>query len=297
MIISASRRCDLPATGMAAFMDDLAAGFRLVRNPFNASQVKRVSLRAEDVDCIVFWTRDPRALLACMGELESRGLAFYVQMTLTGYPKALEPGVLDTDRAIAAFLELGGRIGNERMLWRYDPILVADGLGADFHAANFSRLAACLEGATRRVTLSLLDEYRGTTKRLAQAGYPGVVYGSIHAADGTAQSAAAGGAGGQGLFGPRLPPPPYPSLLAGLAAEAKRRGMEAAACAEPFDLESLGIGRAACIDASLASRIAGRSILAAAERGQRPECGCSASVDIGAYGPCPARCAYCYARR
>jgi hypothetical protein len=291
MILSASRRCDLPAFAMAAFMADVSQGYRLVASPFDARARRRVSLLPEDVDCIVFWTRNPLPLLPHIEELETRGLTFYVQVSLTGYPRALEPGVLGRKEALEAIAALSSRIGPRRVLWRYDPVFVARGLEASWQEENFSRLAEELGGLVSRVTLSLLDEYRFTAARLARAGFPDPVFGSLAGKRGGSRATA-----GPELF-PVLPPEPYPALLSGFAREASARKLEILACAEPYELSGLGIGKATCIDLGLAESLAGHPIQAARDRGQRPGCGCASSVDLGSYGPCPAGCVYCYARR
>ncbi len=222
-----------------------------------------------------------------MGDLDGLGIRSYVQMTINAYPAALEPGAPGPDESISAFRELGGAIGSGRVLWRYDPIFVAEGLDADFHRRVFGRIASALEGWTERATLSLLDEYAGTALRLGRAGFPGPVYGS------------SAGARGRGASGAGAPPDPYPELLADLAAIARSRGISPLACAEPYDLSGLGIEAGACVDASLAASLWGQAVGEAAvkDSGQRRACRCSPSVDIGAYGTCPRGCSYCYASR
>jgi hypothetical protein len=291
MIVSASRRCDIPAYRMAWLMGALRAGSCEVRSPFDARKSRIVSLDPAEVDCLVFWTRDPRPLAAAAREIEALGFRFYAQVTITGYPAALEPGTLREAEAAAAFSALSDAVGPERALWRFDPVFVARGLGPEDLRRAFERLAAALEGQTRRVTLSLLDEYARTRARLEKAGLSEIVFGSSgvprRAArdDGSRASAA-------------IPlPEPYSGLLAELAAIARSRGIESVACAEPYDLSALGIARGACVDGALIEKLFGMAIPASRDRGQRPCCGCAPSVDIGAYGSCPAACAYCYARR
>ncbi|TOJ53355.1 hypothetical protein CGI36_25045, partial [Vibrio parahaemolyticus] len=63
MIISVSRRTDIPAFYTPWFMNRVREGFLLTRNPFNAHQVRRVSLLPEDVELFVFWTRNPAMLM------------------------------------------------------------------------------------------------------------------------------------------------------------------------------------------------------------------------------------------
>jgi len=284
MIVSASRRSDIPAYYAEWLMGRIDAGYCAVRNPFDARRSTRVSLAPEDVDFLVLWTRDPRPIAGRMAELDGRGIRSYVQMTIMDYPSAIEPGAPRLGDAIRAFRELSDKMGSRRVLWRYDPIFVAGGIEPDFHRRGFENIAAALEGATERVTLSLLDEYAGTASRLFRAGFPGAVFGSE-----------------KGSRAAASPPPPYPELLADLAAIARSRGMLPLACAEPYDLSALGMEAGACIDRGLASSLwgpeAGAEGGARKDSGQRRFCRCSPSVDIGAYGTCPRGCSYCYANR
>ena len=280
VIISSSRRTDIPAYYADWLLGRLDAGYCTVRNPFDARRTARVGLSPDDIDFLVLWTRDPRPILPLMAGIDERGIRSYVQMTITAYPSAIEPGAPRLDDSIGAFRELGRRIGKRRVLWRYDPILIAEGIDGDFHRRAFERIAAALEGETERVTLSLLDEYAGTASRLARAGYPRALFGS---------------AKGQAVID--SPPDPYPRLIADLAAIARSRGMAPQACAEPYDFSALGIEAGSCVDAALASSLWGISPPKHKDAGQRRACSCAPSVDIGAYGTCPRGCAYCYANR
>jgi hypothetical protein len=292
MIVSASRRTDIPAHYLGWFASRLAAGSCAVRSPYDASSLRRVSLDPAEVDCIVFWTRDPRALAARAAEFERMGFRFYVHVTLCAYPPSIEPSGLGVRKGIDALRELADAVGPDRALWRYDPVFVAREIGADFHRSAFEALAAGLEGSTRHVTLSLLDEYAPTASRLARAGFPDAVFGSPRGAAGERTPLETDG------LEARRPPEPYPELLADLAAMARGRGIQPVACAEPYDLSALGIGRASCVDAELIARLRDEpGVDRGRDAGQRPGCGCAPSVDIGAYGSCPSGCAYCYARR
>ena len=307
MIISASRRCDLPAFAFDSFLSSLEKGFVEVRNPFNAASIRRVSLLPDEVDCLVFWTRDPRVLSAKFDRLGPFRDRFFVHVTITGYPRGLEPGVLDTEAAAEALLELSSRIGRERVAWRYDPLIFAEGLGRDFHLANFERLATRLSSGVSRVVVSLLDEYAPTRRRLEAAGYANPIFGSPRPREGRAK----GGRSPAKRDRPKSDALLFPEeeeaeihapgalaeVLGDLAAIAKSLGLPIGACAEPFDLSSLGIEARSCIDGAELASLFGFDPPSGRDRGQRPGCGCSPSVDIGEYGLCPAACVYCYARR
>ncbi len=300
MIVSASRRCDIPARYLDWLVTRIDAGYCLVRNPFNANSFRRVSLAPKDMDCLVLWTRDPGPLAAGAARgLEDRGVCSLVQVTLTGYPSALEPGAPHLGAALDSFLRLSEQLGSGRVVWRYDPIVIARGLEPEFHLRNFAAIAAALEGATERVTLSLVDEYAPTRSHIARAGFADPLFAVPRRRERDSK------AGPPFADKTTAPPEPYSALLARLSAIAREHGMRCLSCAEPFDLSPLGIEAGACIDAGLIDRLFGTRPAAGSgaprgperDGGQRRDCLCAPSVDIGEYGACPAGCAYCYANR
>lgn len=164
MIISASRRTDIPAYYSPWFFRRLEAGFVCVRNPVNFHQVSRVSLSPEVVDGIVFWTKNPIPMLDSLPLLKD--YPFYFQFTLTAYAQDLEPGIPSkNDRIIPAFQELSRRISPERVIWRYDPILLTPRYTADYHVYYFKELAKWLSGYTQKCVISFVDLYRHLGKQ------------------------------------------------------------------------------------------------------------------------------------
>ena len=274
MIISASRRTDIPAFFTDWFMDRVRAGYCEVVNPYRADQVSRVSLLPEDVDVIVFVTRDARPLLPHLPELDARGLRYCFQYTLTGYPRALEARTPAVEEALDTLRRLVEHVGPDRLLWRYDPILFTDLTPPHYHAEQFARLATALHGLTRRVTVSIMDEYRWVTARLNRLEQSGVS---------------------------RLPIEPesdeFGGLLRSLAATAHAHGMEIASCAEPLDLQRYGIATGKCIDDAYLRRVFHIDVTRRKDPSQRKPCGCVISKDIGAYNTCRHGCLYCYATR
>jgi hypothetical protein len=279
MIISASRRCDIPRFRFDWFLQRLETGYVDVVNPFNAAQTRRVSLRPEDVEAFVFWTRDPRSLLAA--QLDE--FPFYTMITLTGYPEILEPDMPPAGEIIQAMKALSEKLGRKRVIWRYDPIFFSSLTDTAFHRRNFAELAARLGGITERVIISVYDEYAGARRRLSALARDGLVEVFPHAA------------------GDRHLPPELKGLVAELARIASEAGMEMRSCAEAEDLSDLGVKPGACIDGGLIRELSGdRDTLLQIkikDKNQRPNCLCVSSVDIGSYGSCQAGCVYCYARR
>jgi len=269
MIVSASRRCDIPRYQFDWFMERLNAGFVEVANPFNSRQIRRVSLAPQDVDLFVFWTRDPRHILANADQLTELGFPFYVMITLNAYPNALEPSMVSTSEVLQTMKELAKKIGPDRVIWRYDPIIVTSITDENFHRRNFSELTQQLAGSVRRVIISIYDEYRESKKRLARLEQSGQLR-LLDSGDN------------------------FAALLSDLAKSAEAAGLEIQSCAEKEDFSPLGIKPGACIDPALIEKIFSLK-LGGKDKNQRPHCLCGKSVDIGSYGTCAARCVYCYA--
>jgi len=57
MILSESRRTDIPCYYSDWLINRLRAGALLLQNPMNKAQVSHLFFSPEAVDCIVFWTK------------------------------------------------------------------------------------------------------------------------------------------------------------------------------------------------------------------------------------------------
>jgi hypothetical protein len=273
MIISASRRTDIPAFYSEWFINRIRAGYCTVPNPFNRNQVSRVSLLPEDVDVIVFWTRNPRPLFPHLAELDRRGYRCYFQYTLLDNPRAIDPKSPPA-AAIRTFCELAGLVGSQRVIWRYDPIVLSEATPPEFHVAAHSRIAAALKGCTGRNVISLVDIYRKAQGRLNQLHREGISVGEM-ASD--ALPAAVG------------------DLLRQMAQTAQAHGMEITSCAEDVDLRPYGVAPGKCVDDQYIARTFGLRLNVKKDPSQRPACGCVQSKDIGMYDSCLFGCQYCYA--
>ncbi len=274
MIISASRRTDIPAFFSEWFINRIRAGWCLVPNPMNYGQQSYVSLRPDDVDAIVFWSKNPAPLLRHLDELDSRGYHYYFQFSLNDYPKALEPNVPNLDRRIEVFRSLGDRLGPRRVVWRYDPIVISNQTPPDFHRAVFEAVASRLSGYTKRVMVSLVDYYRKTERRLSGLEKEGLAF-----ERGAADS-------------------PYVwKLLNDLAAIAKANGMDIFTCAEEHDFTEARIPPGRCVDGDLLRELWHLEGHNVKDPSQRPACLCVVSKDIGMNDTCLHGCAYCYSTR
>jgi hypothetical protein len=263
VIISASRRTDIPAFFADWFFTGLQQGSVQVANPYNPRQVRIVDLSVPAVDGIVFWSKNPQPMLTRLDRL--RDYTYYFQITLNAYGEEVEPGVPAAGEAVEAFRRLAGLVGADRVVWRYDPIVLSDRFTPSYHLEHFAELAEQLSGLASQCTISFVDAYRCNARPMARAG--------LRPPDDAAMR----------------------TIAAGLAAIAREHRLPLQTCAEAADFSDLGITQASCVDAGRLARLSGRPLQTARDKNQRPACGCSASVDIGRYQTCGFGCVYCYA--
>ena len=133
MIISASRRTDIPAFHSEWMMNRLRAGYVLVRNPVSRAVVHRIDLSRENVDCIVFITKDPGPMAGHMKEVGRMGHTALFQVTMTPYHKDIEPYVRFKADISDSCEAISQTIGRDRMSWRYDPVILNRGISMDYH--------------------------------------------------------------------------------------------------------------------------------------------------------------------
>ncbi len=265
MIISASRRTDIPAFYSAWLVNRLKEGFVLVRNPLNFRQVSRIALSPKTIACLVFWTKNPREMLARLPEIDDLGYSYYFLFTLTPYDRSIEVNVPDINERIDTFLTLAGKIGSSRVIWRYDPILFTKRYSELFHSEAFGQIAGKLAGMTERCIISFVQMYKKCQRNM------------------------------QGIDLSDRPADVRKALLGTMQGIAADNGIAVQLCAPDIELEQSAIAAGKCIDDRLITRITGLQVAVEKDRNQRKRCGCIASIDIGAYNSCPHHCLYCYA--
>jgi len=265
MIISASRRTDIPAYYSEWFFNRLREGFVLVRNPRNFHSVSRIKLSPEVVDGIVLWSKNPAPMFDDLELL--RDYAYYFQFSLTPYGRDIEPNLPSkNEELVSTFKRLSDLIGVDRVIWRYDPILVNARYTVEYHIRAFSKIAEELRRFTRRVTISFIDtKYRVIKHNIKE----------LALLDFSVQT--------------------QTELARDLAEIAHAHGLTIDTCAEKLDLKQFGIGHASCVDDNLLEKLLGASLRVEKDKSQRVECACKTSIDIGMYNTCRNGCRYCYA--
>ena len=274
MVISASRRTDIPAFYMSWFLERLQAGFFEVQNPFSKATYV-VDARPGVVAAIVFWSRNYGPLLPHLETL-CRDYKLWLNFTINTRIAALEPRVPATEVQLSQIRVLARALPPEAITWRFDPIVTwSQGGRLQDNLADFDRLARAIGAlGVRRCHTSFVCHYRKVLRRLAAGGEMELVEPSVeHKIE----------------------------ILRRLDKIARQNGIEISLCCQP-DLVAalptdLNVRSAACVDGRAITSLYGTRVTHARDRSQRPGCGCTRSRDLGSYGlqPCHHRCVYCYA--
>lgn len=307
IIISASRSTDIPAFYAKWFINRLKAGYCVWYNPFN-QQPMYISFAKTKV--IVFWTKNPEPVIEFLPELDKRGIHYYFQVTLNDYEKeGFEPNVPALQHRIEVFKRLSDKIGKEKVIWRFDPLILTEQLTPRQLLTKIYHVGNQLKGYTDKLVFSFIDvrAYRKVQNNLVK-DTPFFTRDNVETAepDGDKRMELVDG-------------------LVKLRNHWKNEGwnISLATCAESIDLDSFGIEHNRCIDGELMERLwpedrelvyylrTGKlpdpSGLFQSEiiipenhknlkdKGQRKVCGCMISKDIGMYNTCRHFCVYCYA--
>lgn len=304
VIVSASRATDIPAFYADWFFYRLQKGYSAWINPFNN---KKGYVSYQDTRFIVFWSKNPKPLLEHLDELDKRNIGCYIQYTLNDYEgDGLEKNVRPLAERIDTFKRLVERLGKERVIWRFDPLVLTNRITPDVLLDKIERIGDQLKGYTEKLVFSFADiaTYRKVKHNLKESNINYIEWNEPDMVD----------------FAKRL------------VELNKKWGYTLATCGEKIDLP--GVAHNSCIDHNLIIRLAHRDktlmvylgvtiipierdIFGSVElpagailledgtaaiqkkkmpdKGQRAACGCMVSKDIGQYNTCPHQCEYCYA--
>lgn len=306
VIISASRSTDIPAFYTKWFFNRLAKGYCAWYNPFNQ---QKMYISFKNCKVVVFWTKNPKPILPYLHELDERGIHYYFQVTLNDYVKeGFEPNVSSVDDRVETFKKLSEKIGKERVIWRFDPLIITPNITPRDLLTRIWHVGNKLKGYTDKLVFSFVDvkAYRKVQNNLVKET---MLFTKDDVENAEANHAQ------------RM------EIVQGLQKIREvwhKEGwyVEIATCAEDIDLESYGIEHNRCIDGELMKRIFAEDeelvyylhTLKWPKRdmfgqlppipekkknvkdvGQRKICGCMLSKDIGMYNTCRHFCVYCYA--
>lgn len=306
IIISASRSTDIPAFYSDWFFNRLEKGYCTWYNPFNR---KPMYISFENTKVVVFWTKNPKPIIPYLIELDKRGIHYYFQVTLNDYEaEGFEPNVPILSERIDTFKQLSNLIGKEKVIWRFDPIILSDALSPRKVLTKIFHVGNQIKGYTNKLVFSFVDvkAYRKVQNNLIKET-------SMFSKENIESAEPRGNLQNEIIEG-----------LVKLRKHWKEENwdLELATCAEDMDLDKYNIKHNRCIDGELMEKIfsedkellyylktgelpkpnlfgelpplpqIGKNLK---DKGQRKSCGCIVSKDIGMYNTCKHFCVYCYA--
>jgi DNA repair photolyase len=273
LIISTSRRTDIPGFYSDLFIESLRKGYLEKSNPY--FQIEE-PISFTQTRLIVFWTKNPEPMFKYLDEIDEMGIGYYFQYTLNDYEKDLEPNLVSLQKRIDYFKALSKKIGEKRVIWRFDPLILTDQISKKNLVDKVHGIMLQLKGHTKKLVISFCDYYKKAVRKLDDAG---VKYRVFSEDDKNYVAKHLGEMG-------------------------KEFGIEVATCAEEDDLLSYGISRNKCIDDALILKEFSKDDVlmefigdgtGLKDLSQRKLCGCIVSEDIGRYDTCLHNCTYCYA--
>ena len=306
VIISASRSTDIPAFYAKWFFNRLAKGYCVWYNPFN-QQPMYISFK--NCRVVVFWTKNPEPIIPYLKELDKRGIHYYFQITLNDYVnEGFEPNVTSVAKRIETFKKLSTMIGREKVIWRFDPMIVTKELSPRELLKRVWNIGNQLKGFTDKLVFSFVDvkAYRKVQNNLVKETNC-FTKDDVESAEMSEEQRC------EVIYG-----------LVKIREAWKSEGWNVilATCGEDASYENYGIEHNRCIDGELMKKIFAEDeelvyylhTLKWPERdmfgeipplpqkekkvkdsGQRKACGCMVSKDIGMYNTCRHFCVYCYA--
>ncbi len=271
-VISASRRTDIPAFYLPWFMEKIKQGYVDVPNPLNRKQVKRVSLSPRDVAWIVFWSRNFGPFLKHHTFFNLYQLYFH--FTINPPDALLEPQMLPPSMAFKQLEKLVQLYGPEMIVWRYDPLVFyrKNGELQTNHRISifrdYLRIASSL--GLDRCYISIAHIYPKMIRRARSI--PDFEFVEL-------------------ALEQKL------QILSEMVDVASIFGVQLYSCSNKELLKVPGLKPGSCINGRLLNRL-GFHRVSERRAPTRPDCGCTASIDVGDYvkTPCKYRCLYCYAR-
>ena len=304
LIISASRSTDIPAFHSSWLINRLKKGYVCWTNPFNRTNPQYISF--QEARLFVFWTKNPQPMMQHLSYLDKFGLNYYFQYTLNNYEKeGFEPNVPSLASRIETFISLSELIGKEKVIWRFDPLLLTGQLTVGVLLTRIRELGNQLISHTDKLVFSFADilSYQKVKSNLIRETS---FYNesTIHLAEFTFDQKIEFAEGIHKILKEWLKMNP---------------DFRIATCAEDIDLEKYQISHNKCIDDVLIEKLFpndrklmdlfgvkpqeqllfGEEVLGKKpnlkDKGQRKACDCMISKDIGSYNTCNHLCVYCYA--
>ncbi len=264
MVINVGARTDIVNYYSEWLINRIKDGYAYSRNPLFPNNVSRISLKPEDVDCLMFCSKNYKPMLKYMQEINNKYkiICYY---TITAYGKDVEPYVPSIEDSIDTLIKLSKIVGKEKVLWRYDPILLTEKYTIEYHLKTFAYMAKKISPYVQRCIFSFVEIYKKLDYNMPEI-IPFTTEDKI-------------------------------TIVKKLGKIAKDNNLYIQTCGTDENYEKYNVHLSGCTTTKIleqANNVKYKNIKA---NGMRKGCHCIPSRDIGAYDTCLSGCKYCYANK
>ena len=273
-IVSASRRTDIPAFYMPWFMDCVEKKRFILKNPYSG-KISTLFFTPQTIAAIFFWSKDYSIFLDSKygDKLIKKGFELFFHYTLNSNEKILEPGIkTNIEKRCENLGILSQKFGSERIFLRFDPIVFYkdknNQIKNNLHEFEYIMTKAS-ESGIKRVIVGFTDIYKKLKQRETKN--------KISFLD--------------------IKDEKKISILKKMKKITDPLNINMNLCCETIKGADDFIKREPCISSEYINKILKTDLSTAKDPGQRKDCCCSKSKDIGSYRdhPCRHNCLYCYA--
>lgn len=264
MLINISGRTDIVNHYSDWMFKRFEEGYVFSRNSLFPNSVRRYELTPDQVDCVIFGSKNFAPVLERIHEITEK-FHTYFYYTITAYGKDVEPGIPDIDTSMETFLKLSQIVGRQRVAWRYDPILLTKKYTIETHFKTFERISECLAGQFDRCIFSFVEMYKKH-----EVNFPELI---------------------------PLTETEKDVLAKGIGKIAAKYGFILQTCGPEENYAKYGIDTSGCVTLDILGQANNLKFRELKHKGFRKGCHCMESRDMGALNSCPNGCKYCYANK
>lgn len=264
MIINVGGRTDIVNYYSEWLMNRIKDGFAYSRNPLFQNNVSKISLMPEDVDCLMFCSKNYKPMMKYMEEINNK-YRIICHYTITAYDRDVEPNVPSADKSIKTLIELSQIVGKEKVLWRYDPILLTKKYTIEKHLETFEYMAKQIAPYVQRCIFSFVEMYKKLDYNMPEI-IPFTEEDKI-------------------------------KILKGIGEISKKYNLYTQTCGTDENNEKYGIHVSGCTTPEILEKANNVKYKTVRAKPMRKGCHCIPSRDIGAYDTCLNGCKYCYANK
>lgn len=264
MILNISGRTDLVAFYTPWLMNRFKEGYVYSRNPMYPEVVMKYDLSPSKIDAIVFCSKNYKPILKYIDEINSK-YNIICHYTITAYDNDVEKNVPSIDESIETLIKLSNKIGKDKIIWRFDPVLKTKKYTIDYLIEKFDYMASILHNYVSRVLFSYVEMYKKLETNMSEI-IPFTNDEKI-------------------------------KIAYEFGKIAKKYNLYIQTCACKEDYSQFGIHKSGCVTKEILEICTKKRYKNIPLGKTRENCNCVSMRDIGAYETCPHGCKYCYANK